>query len=145
MSHVFSLIGEVKDIKLNYKPIEGDSKVTVDVDMIKTVMRNLLSNAIKFSKRGGTIQIFTDTTDDFINVHVKDHGVGISEENKEKLFKLDNSFTTFGTSNEEGSGLGLILVNDFIVKNGGKLWFESKENEGTDFIFSLPRTNKINS
>ena len=100
MAHIFSLVAEVKEINLSFKKISGDSNVTIDIDMIKTVIRNLLSNAIKFSKSGSTVQIFTETTDKFINVHVKDNGVGISEENKEKLFKLDSSFTTFGASNE---------------------------------------------
>ncbi len=143
MVEVFSLISEVKSIKLNIKRIEGDSKARIDVDMIKTVLRNLLSNAVKFSNQGGEVDIYTTQDDDYINIHVKDYGVGISEENKSKLFCLGSSFSTFGTSNEEGSGLGLILVSDFVEKNGGKVWFDSKLGEGTEFSFSVPKPKII--
>lgn len=119
IAHIFSLVAEVKNIKLVFTKVEGDALARIDVDMIKTVMRNLLSNAIKFSYPDSEILIFSDTSDGFINIHIKDSGIGISIDNQKKLFNLENSFTTFGTSNEEGSGLGLILVKDFIIKNGG--------------------------
>lgn len=66
------------------------------------------------------------------------YGCGISEEGQKKLLHTDTHFSTFGTNNEEGSGLGLLLCKDFVVKNGGKLWFTSKEGEGSIFSFSIP-------
>ena len=71
-------------------------------------------------------------------VSVQDHGCGIDEEGQKKLLHTDTHFSTFGTNNEEGSGLGLLLCQDFVVKNGGKLWFTSKKGEGSIFSFSVP-------
>ena len=127
-----------------YKKIEitadmpDEMMVSVDIDTMKTVFRNLLSNAIKFSTDGGHIYVTSDSDDENIYLHFKDEGVGIKDENKNKLLGDDN-FTTFGTKNEEGSGLGLSICKDFIGKNGGKIWFESTYGVGTTFSVSLPR------
>ena len=75
-------------------------------------------------------------------VSVKDSGCGIDEENQRKLLHTDTHFSTFGTNNEEGSGLGLLLCKDFVIKNGGKLWFTSKKREGSTFSFSIPLLEK---
>ena len=75
-------------------------------------------------------------------VSVKDSGCGIDEENQRKLLHTDTHFSTFGTNNEEGSGLGLLLCKDFVIKNGGKLWFTSKKGEGSTFSFSIPLLDK---
>ena len=75
---------------------------------------------------------------DTVVVSVKDSGCGIDEEGQQKLLHTDTHFSTFGTNNEEGSGLGLLLCQDFAVKIGGKLWFTSKEGEGSTFYFSIP-------
>jgi two-component system, sensor histidine kinase and response regulator len=72
-------------------------------------------------------------------VSVKDTGCGIKEDAQAKLLKIDTHFSTFGTNKEEGSGLGLLLCLDFVQKNGGRLWFESKEGVGTTFYFSIPK------
>jgi two-component system sensor histidine kinase/response regulator len=69
---------------------------------------------------------------------VKDTGCGIAEEDQSKLLHTDTHFSTFGTNNEEGSGLGLLLCQDFVEKNNGKLWFTSKKGEGSTFSFSIP-------
>ena len=71
-------------------------------------------------------------------VSFQDYACGITEEGQKKLLHTDTHFSTFGTNNEEGSGLGLLLCKDFVVKNGGKLWFTSKEGEGSIFSFSIP-------
>ena len=73
---------------------------------------------------------------------VKDSGCGIDDENQKKLLHTDTHFSTFGTNNEEGSGLGLLLCQDFVVKNGGKLWFTSKKGDGSTFSFSIPLLEK---
>ena len=112
--------------------------VNADIDMLKTVVRNLLSNAIKFSKENSEVLVKMEEVDDMAVVSVQDHGCGISEEGQKKLLHTDTHFSTFGTNNEEGSGLGLLLCKDFVVKNGGKLWFTSKEGVGSVFSFSIP-------
>ena len=106
--------------------------VNADIDMLKTVVRNLLSNAIKFSKENSEVLVKMEEVDGMAVVSVQDYGCGISEEGQKKLLHTDTHF------NEEGSGLGLLLCKDFVVKNGGKLWFTSKEGEGSIFSFSIP-------
>jgi two-component system, sensor histidine kinase and response regulator len=135
---IFKLNAQLKEIQITYK---SDVHVTVrtDVDIVKTIMRNLLSNAIKYSNKGTSIDVTTEDSDGFAIVHVADHGLGISKAGQDKLFKQDAHFTTFGTANEEGSGLGLILVKDFVDKIGGKIWFESEEGKGSTFSFSIPK------
>jgi len=133
---VFSMVAELKKIKINLKAPE-QLEVRADIDMIKTVVRNLISNAIKFSNLEGEIQVSIDEKDELIVVSVEDHGRGIKEEDQGKLLHVDTHFSTFGTKNEEGSGLGLLLCQDFVRKNGGELWFSSKEGEGSIFNFYL--------
>lgn len=136
---IFHLIAQVKNVKLVFTNPDNHIPVRADIDMIKTVMRNLLSNAVKYSKEGGIVEITSEDTGDFVNVHVKDAGLGIKKEDQGKLLDVSSHFTTFGTANEEGSGLGLLLVKDFVEKNGGKLWFESEEKKGSVFSFSVPK------
>ncbi len=111
--------------------------VYADLTMTKSILRNLISNAIKFTKAGGTITIDTYTIEQKIIISVSDTGVGISPVNQERLFTV-NSVSTKGTSLEKGTGLGLLLCKEFVEKNGGRIWFESKEGVGTTFYFSLP-------
>ena len=112
--------------------------VSADIDMLKTVVRNLISNAIKFSNENSEVLVKLEAKDGMAVVSVQDHGCGIDEEGQKKLLHTDTHFSTFGTNNEEGSGLGLLLCQDFVVKNGGKLWFTSKKGEGSIFSFSVP-------
>lgn len=135
---VFSMVAELKQIKITLHAPE-QVEVRADIDMIKTVIRNLLSNAIKFSNIGGDIQVFIENKEEQIVVSVVDHGRGIKQEDQTKLLNVDTHYTTFGTKNEEGSGLGLLLCHDFVRKNGGELWFASKEGEGSTFSFYLPK------
>lgn len=135
---VFSMVAELKKIKINLKAPE-QLEVRADIDMIKTVVRNLISNAIKFSNPGGEVFFSIDERDEQIIVSVEDHGRGIKEEDQSKLLHVDTHFSTFGTKNEEGSGLGLLLCQDFVRKNGGELWFTSKEGEGSTFNFYLAK------
>ncbi|MDL2222064.1 hybrid sensor histidine kinase/response regulator [Parabacteroides sp. OttesenSCG-928-N08] len=116
---------------------------TVDIEMLKTVMRNLISNALKYSFDGGSITIRTRIDGDFIVVSVKDTGTGIKVEDQNKLLKQNTHFTTYGTSNEKGSGLGLMLCKDFVELHDGKLWFESEgEGKGTTFLFNMKVLNQ---
>lgn len=109
-----------------------------DANSINTVMRNLISNAIKFTSTDGTISISSQAIDDKVVVAVRDTGIGMSKEVIEKIFQIDSRYTTKGTANEVGTGLGLVLVKEFIEKNHGILRVESQEGKGSTFIFTLP-------
>lgn len=135
---IFSMVAELKKITIEMNHPQS-TEVHGDVDMIKTVIRNLISNAIKFSNSDSIIQVDIKEEDDMAVVSVRDCGCGISEENQAKLLHPDTHFSTFGTNNEEGSGLGLLLCQDFAVKNGGKLWFKSQLGVGSTFYFSMPK------
>lgn len=134
---IFSMVASLKKIRIHEMKPEK-MMVNADIDMLKTVVRNLLSNAIKFSKENSEVLVKMEQVDGMAVVSVQDYGCGISEEGQKKLLHTDTHFSTFGTNNEEGSGLGLLLCKDFVVKNGGKLWFTSKEGEGSIFSFSIP-------
>lgn len=134
---IFSMVASLKKIRIHEMKPEK-MMVNADIDMLKTVVRNLLSNAIKFSKENSEVLVKMEEVDGMAVVSIQDYGCGISEEGQKKLLHTDTHFSTFGTNNEEGSGLGLLLCKDFVVKNGGKLWFTSKEGEGSIFSFSIP-------
>ena len=102
------------------------------------VLRNLISNAIKFTYAKGEIQLYSVLKNGFVEVCIKDNGIGIPFENQINLFNVEVKSTSLGTSNEQGSGLGLILCKDFIEKNGGQIWVESEPNIGSAFKFTLP-------
>lgn len=126
-----------KDIQLSSK-IFDRIKVFADNNMINTVLRNLISNAIKFTEQGGSITVECRKDGDMAVVRVIDTGIGIKAEKIDKLFKLDESFTTLGTENEKGTGLGLTLCKEFIEKHNGTIWVESETGKGSSFCFTLP-------
>lgn len=134
---IFTTVAAIKKIAIKMEAPEH-IKVRADIDMMKTVMRNLISNAIKFSTEGTEINVIMEEKEGNAVISVRDHGCGIDEENQKKLLHTDTHFSTFGTNNEEGSGLGLLLCQDFVIKNGGKLWFNSVKGEGSTFSFSVP-------
>jgi signal transduction histidine kinase len=109
-----------------------------DENMIKTVIRNLVSNAIKFTSHKGEINITIEKKGDVITISVRDNGVGIAKEHQERLFQADSNVSTKGTSNESGTGLGLILCKEFVEKHGGRIWVESEEGKGSAFKFTFP-------
>lgn len=113
--------------------------INCDVNMITTVVRNLVSNAIKFTPEGGEIKIFTEENDQEVIVSVQDSGIGIAKEDIAKLFRIDVHHTTIGTSDEKGTGLGLILCKEFIDKHNGRIWVESEPGRGATFKFALPK------
>lgn len=135
---IFTMLGELKQIKIRFIDHEDKFFVRADIDMIKTVLRNLISNAIKFSHDHSEIWIDLTVADGNAVVSVKDFGCGMDEDQQKKLLHTDTHFSTFGTNNEEGSGLGLLLCVDFVEKNGGRLWFESTKGEGSTFYFTVP-------
>ncbi|MBZ0199950.1 MAG: PAS domain S-box protein [Ignavibacteriaceae bacterium] len=142
--NVFTLFNESAQKKNIMLKIEGDESIQAfgDDNMVHTVLRNLISNAIKFTKVGGVIKILIEPHDDkMVRISVIDNGVGILEKDMNKLFDLSISFSTTGTSKEAGTGLGLILCKELVEKNGGNIWVESKQGEGSSFIFTLPVEN----
>lgn len=110
-----------------------------DLNLTQTIIRNLLNNAVKFTPKQGLIKFSATASGDFLNILITDTGVGISSENMKKLFKMDTNFTTYGTNNEKGSGLGLKLCKSFAEKQQGKLEVKSTEGKGTTFIVTLPK------
>ncbi|WP_411274622.1 histidine kinase N-terminal 7TM domain-containing protein [Daejeonella sp.] len=137
---LFERVVTEKQIVLVNK-IEPDSTIYADQDMIQLVIRNLISNAVKFSNRGGTINLSSFSDGHITRVCVEDDGVGISDDHLPKIFEIE-TFTTRGTDNEQGTGLGLLLSKDFIEKNHGRIWIESKLNEGSKFFVELPLTEE---
>jgi len=112
--------------------------IEADEDMSDTIFRNLITNAIKFTSDGGSISIDAEIKDDTVVIKVKDTGIGMDEETKSKLFRLDVNHSSLGTSQEKGTGLGLILCKEFVEKHKGKIWVESSIGKGTTFSFTLP-------
>ena len=115
-----------------------DTVLYADSNMLKTILRNLISNAIKFSSRGSEVRVQIEKEDEFARITVSDYGTGISEINLDRLWQLSGQFTTKGTENEEGTGLGLVLCKEFVDKHGGKIWAESKLGKGSNFMFTIP-------
>jgi signal transduction histidine kinase len=112
--------------------------VVADSNMLQTVLRNLMSNAVKFTHQGGAISISAEKTDDSVLLSIQDNGVGIRPENLKRLFRIDSPFSTNGTGNEFGSGLGLILCRDFLQKMGSEIRVKSEVGKGSTFSFTLP-------
>jgi len=133
---LFKLRAEEKKITINID-MASDIYVKADQNMLKVVLRNLLNNALKFSHLGGEIDIKAFVENERCIVMLKDYGIGITDDKQEKIFSLNIS-SSYGTANEKGSGLGLILSKDFMIQQGGEIWFDSVPWEGTTFYFSLP-------
>ena len=120
--------------------IPKDLFVSADNNTLDTAIRNLVTNAIKFTPQQGTIDFnLLDVTPDMVLLEISDSGVGIPPDSLSKLFRIDSKVITIGTANERGSGLGLLLVKEFIEKNNGTIALESKINFGTKAKISLPR------
>ena len=119
--------------------IQKDIFVYVDKNMIELVIRNLLSNAIKFTPSGGKISVSAKDDEKFLIVSISDTGVGIDPEDLPRLFQFEEFHTTTGTSGEPGTGLGLIICQEFIKKHGGEITIKSEIDKGSTFTFTLPK------
>ncbi len=126
-----------KGITLVYDQ-EEDIFIQADPNMFNSIIQNLVSNAIKFTRPRGEVKLRTEIKENGIEVYVSDNGVGIPKEALSKIFRIDKQITTLGTSNEKGSGLGLLVCKEMIEKHGGNIWVESTPGEGTTFSFSIP-------
>jgi signal transduction histidine kinase len=118
--------------------IKPGLNVTADLQMVKTILRNLINNAIKYTNINGEITINASELKQFVEVTVKDNGIGISADNKKKLFKIDTFHSTPGTHDEKGTGLGLLLCKEFVELHGGNIRIESEAGKGSRFAFTLP-------
>lgn len=135
---LFKETANAKNIELGYTFPETELVVYADKNMLDAIIRNLISNAIKFTNTGGEVHLFAEKMGKFAIVKVTDNGVGISPEIQEQLFKIEKHNSTYGTNNESGTGLGLILVKEFVTKQGGAIGVESTKGKGSTFYFTLP-------
>ena len=117
-------------------PEPSEMVVTADPDMLQLVVRNIISNAIKFTPAGGKISVSYEERDKECCIIISDNGIGIAKENHEQVFSL-KSQSTYGTNNEKGVGLGLVLSKNYVELQNGKIWFESEEGSGTTFFLSF--------
>lgn len=135
-TEVFTPIALNKEIHLT--TIINDSiTIKADIDMLQLIIRNLLNNAIKFTPAGGDIELKAIKQDNQCIISVKDNGIGIPANKQESIFSLKAN-STYGTENEKGTGLGLVLCKDYTLLQNGKIWFTSMEGVGTTFFVSLP-------
>jgi signal transduction histidine kinase len=126
-----------KEIKLENKT-PREIYVMADSLMLRSIVQNLVTNAIKYTPKGGTVGINAKLDAEMVCIYVEDSGIGMNNEMKERLFKRAEKLSLTGTNNEMGSGLGLLLVNDFVTQHGGTIDVESTEGEGTVFKFTIP-------
>lgn len=129
------------DVKID---IPSDLFINADERLFTQAIVNLVSNAIKYTNEGKEIHIHSQRFKaGMIEIIVRDEGMGISEENQSKLFRIDQKFSLAGTTGEKGSGLGLTLMKEIIDKHGGQVWFYSKVGEGSEFHITLPEANNL--
>lgn len=141
VNYVFKILersASNKNIQLINKA-DKSLHINADLNMLNSVFQNLISNAIKFTPEGGNITVSSVKRGDFVEVSVADSGVGIKPEDISKLFRIDSHFSTKGTNNEEGTGLGLILCKEMIEKHHCKIWVESEYGKGANFKFTIPK------
>lgn len=136
---VLSTAAKIKDISLVFHASDAKNlQIYADPRLVTTVLRNLISNALKFTPLNGQVNIYAEVQQQQLEIRISDNGIGIDAETLPLLFQLDAKIKTRGTANESGSGLGLILCNEFVEMHGGRIWVESQEGKGSTFSFSLP-------
>lgn len=148
----FNIVALVKETTSLYKEIAKKKSIALeeilphflslyaDKAMISSILRNFISNAIKFTMPGGKVVVTVEEKSKEIIFSVKDTGVGISKERVDDIFKIDHMYSTMGTDNEKGTGMGLTLCKDFVEMHSGKIWVESEEGIGSCFCFSLNKS-----
>jgi len=137
-------VANAKDIKVQLD-IDKDARVHCDYNQISSVLRNLVSNSIKFTDRGGTVVVSSREIKDEHIVTVSDNGVGMEQDKLDLMLRQRMAYTTKGTDNESGTGLGISLIAEFVEQNGGKLIGSSRPGHGTSFSFSLPIASAENA
>ena len=146
---VFETLNETASVKaINlHNEIEENTSVFADSKMLLSIIQNIVSNAIKHTESGGKITVSAREKDDKIIIQIKDTGIGMSKEIKEKLFAPQMKTLSEARKENKGAGIGLLLVKGFLEKNDGEIWVESNEGQGSSFYFTLPieKPFKINS
>jgi signal transduction histidine kinase len=137
MMDVLHLQAREKNIQI-LNQVEHTASIYCDEDMFRTVLRNLISNALKFTPEGGSITISTEAGEGSTRICIADTGIGIIGNNLKRLLQSNESFSTPGTANEKGSGLGFSLVKDFVGMNHGIFTVESEEGKGTAVCLTFP-------
>jgi PAS domain S-box-containing protein len=132
---------EMKEIHISFN-VDNEQQVFVDKEMVEMVLRNLLSNAVKFTGIGGNIHVEATVLGETVTVSVRDSGVGVDNEIGKSLFHEIQQVSDSGTEGEKGSGLGLFLAGKFVLINGGQIWFEAIQGQGSTFYLTLPTTER---
>ncbi|TPV31438.1 PAS domain-containing sensor histidine kinase [Paucihalobacter ruber] len=140
VNKVFQSLKETAAIKtiVFHNAVEEESSVYADGKMLISILQNIVSNAIKHSHDGGKIMVSAKKRDHMIIVEIKDTGRGMSKEIQEKLFTPEVISLSKTVEENKGAGIGLILVKSFLERNGGHIWVESVEGNGSSFYFTLP-------
>lgn len=118
--------------------IPGQLLVYADRNMLSTILRNLITNAIKFTHKDGSISVSCICNDSTTTISVADNGIGMDENTRIKLFRINEKISILGTEQERGTGIGLLLCKEFVEKHGGRIWIESEVNKGSNFKFTIP-------
>lgn len=134
---VLAINAQKKHIQVT-KSMNKDIMLYADKNMLKTIIRNIISNAIKFTHENGSINITASEKEGNVYIAIQDDGVGMDESLKSKIFSMEKLQSKNGTSGETGTGLGLILCNDFAAKHNGRIQVDSEENKGSCFTIILP-------
>lgn len=137
IKHISSSTAVAKGIEIKIEELPS-ARIVADKQMMSTILRNIIANAIKFSYTNGSVVLSAYDRQDEVLFSVMDSGVGIEKKNMELLFKADSSFSTPGTQNETGTGLGLRLCREFVEISGGSIWLESEPGQGTTIYFTIP-------
>lgn len=147
---LFNINQMIREVVAIYIPNASEKGITIiempgeymdvwaDRDMIRTVLRNLINNAVKFTAKNGVITISAERAGKEVLVDVKDTGTGMADTVLNRLFRLENAYSSRGTDNERGTGLGLILCKEFVEQNGGRINVVSEEGKGSTFSFTIP-------
>lgn len=135
---------KAKDLEAEIQlvPYSANDEITVTADeqMLHAIMRNLLNNAIKFSYQKGKIRICAEENEKSVVISVTDYGTGIPQKKQQSLFELDNQTQDVGTAGETGTGLGLVLCQEYVQRHSGRIWLDSREGEGSTFFVELPHS-----
>lgn len=136
---ILAYYSQASEKKIKIEVISGkEIQLMSDAHLLATILRNLINNSIKFSKPGGRIQFGAVLNAETVDIFVEDNGIGLSEDDLPKIFDIKQNFSTMGTNNEKGTGLGLIICKEFVETLNGKIFAKSKLGEGTRFTVSIP-------
>ena len=138
-----SSLAEKKGLVIDKKVQEGLPEIYVDRDKLTQVITNLLGNAIKFTDNDGLITVSAAVDEDRVQVAVADNGIGIPEDELDKIFMKFHQVDSSATRKKGGTGLGLAICKEIIEHHGGKIWVESQLGEGSTFYFTVPRYKEI--